>query len=143
MSTLNKVILIGNLGHDPSCKITDTGVEIANLSLATSEKWKDNNGEYQERTEWHDITFFGRAAEICKNYLTKGDKVCVEGSLKTETYTNKDGQEVTRTKITGRGLTMLSNKHSNKPDRTQKPKPEPKKQEDLDVADFTEDDLPF
>jgi len=143
MSTLNKVILIGNLGHDPSCKTTDTGVDIANLSLATSEKWKDNNGEYQERTEWHDITFFGRPAEVCKNYLSKGDKVCVEGSLKTETYTNKDGQEVTRTKITGRGLTMLGNKDSNNPDRTQKPKPEPKKQADLDVADFTEDDLPF
>lgn len=143
MSTLNKVILIGRLGHNPDMKTTDSGLEIANLSIATSDRWKDNAGEWQERTEWHDVVFFGKLAGVCKEYLTKGSSVCIEGSLKTEKYTNKQGQDVYRTKVTGRSLVMLSDNSNNK-DHTPQPKTESKPMVDIDPdVEFDDDDLPF
>ncbi len=97
---INKVILIGNLGQDPEVRYTQSGDAIANVSLATSETWKDKNtGEPQERTEWHRVVFFGKVAEIVKDYLHKGSKIYVEGQLRTRKWQDKDGQDRYTTEV--------------------------------------------
>src|SRR3990172_8245638 len=99
MSSLNKVILIGNLGRDPEIRYTQGGEPIANFSLATSERWTDKGGQKQERTEWHRVEVFGKQAQIARDYLTKGRSVCVEGSIRYEEWTDKDGNKRNTTKI--------------------------------------------
>ncbi len=86
---VNKVILVGTLGKDPEIRYTQSGTAVTEVSIATNESWKDKNGEKQERTEWHRITFWGKLAEIAGEYLKKGAQVYVEGSLRTEKYTDK------------------------------------------------------
>jgi len=89
---INKVILVGNLGNDPDVKATQGGTTITTISVATSEQWKDKQtGQAQERTEWHRVKFFGRLAEIAGDYLKKGSQVYIEGSLRTDKYTDKNG----------------------------------------------------
>jgi single-strand DNA-binding protein len=90
---INKVILVGNLGNDPEVRFSQSGTGVATMSIATSESWKDKNGEQQERTEWHRAKAFGRLAEVCGEYLKKGMQIYVEGSLRTEKYTDKNGVE--------------------------------------------------
>lgn len=98
--TINKVILIGNLGADPDVRYAPNGDPVANLSLATSEKWKDRNtGEPQERTEWHRVVIWGKLAEIAKQYLHKGSKVYIEGSLRTKKWQTQEGQDRYTTEI--------------------------------------------
>lgn len=105
---VNKVILVGNLGADPETRYTAGGVAITNIRIATSESWKDKQtGEQQERTEWHRIVFFNRLAEIAGEYLKKGRQVYVEGKLKTEKYTDKDGIERWSTDIVANEMQML------------------------------------
>lgn len=105
---INKAIIVGNLGADPTTKYTASGAAITSISVATSESWKDKQtGEQQERTEWHRIKFFGRLAEIAGEYLKKGRQVYVEGSIRTEKYTDKDGVERYSTEIIGNELQML------------------------------------
>jgi len=97
---INKVILIGNLGADPDVRYTQAGDPIANVNLATSESWKDKNtGEAQERTEWHRVVFFGKLAEIVKDYLHKGSKIYVEGQLRTRKWQDKEGQDRYTTEV--------------------------------------------
>ena len=108
MASVNKVILIGNLGRDPEVRYLPSGDAVANFSIATSEKWKDKSGEMQEQTEWHRISFFGRQAEICGEYLKKGSSVYVEGRLQTRKWTDKEGHERTTTEIRGDRMQMLS-----------------------------------
>jgi single-strand DNA-binding protein len=107
MASVNKVILIGNLGRDPEVRYLPSGDAVANFSIATTDKWKDKNGEMQEQTEWHRISFFGRQAEICGEYLRKGSSVYVEGRLQTRKWTDKDGNERTTTEIRGDRMQML------------------------------------
>ncbi len=107
MASVNKVILIGNLGRDPEVRYMPSGDAIANLSLATTETWKDKNGERQESTEWHRVVFFGRQAEVCGQYLKKGSQIYVEGSLRTRKYQDKDGQDRYITEIRGERMQML------------------------------------
>jgi single-strand DNA-binding protein len=107
MASVNKVILIGNLGRDPEVRYLPSGDAVANFSIATTEKWKDKNGEMQEQTEWHRISFFGRQAEICGEYLRKGSSVYVEGRLQTRKWTDKDGNEKYSTEIRGDRMQML------------------------------------
>jgi single-strand DNA-binding protein len=107
MASVNKVILIGNLGRDPEVRYLPSGDAVANLNLATTEKWKDKNGEQQEQTEWHRVAFFGRQAEICGEYLKKGSSVYVEGRLQTRKWTDKDGVERYSTEIRGERMQML------------------------------------
>jgi len=107
MASVNKVILIGNLGRDPEVRYLPSGDAVANFSIATTEKWKDKNGEMQEQTEWHRIAFFGRQAEICGEYLRKGSSVYVEGRLQTRKWTDKEGHERTTTEIRGDRMQML------------------------------------
>jgi len=104
---INKVILVGTLGKDPEVRYSQSGSAIASVSVATNEKWKDKNGEMQERTEWHRVKFFGRLAEIAGEYLKKGGQVYVEGSLRTEKYTDKQGVEKFSTDIIANEMQML------------------------------------
>ena len=104
---INKVILVGNLGNDPETRYSQSGSAITTISVATSESWKDKNGEQQERTEWHRVKFFGRLAEIAGEYLKKGRQVYIEGSLRTEKYTDKNGVEKYSTDIIANEMQML------------------------------------
>jgi single-strand DNA-binding protein len=104
---INKVILIGTLGKDPEVRYSQSGGAITSVSLATNEKWKDKNGEMQERTEWHRVKFFGRLAEIAGEYLKKGGQCYVEGKLRTEKYTDKQGVERYSTDIIADEMQLL------------------------------------
>ena len=105
---INKVFLIGNLGNDPETRYTQSGAAVTNISLATSETWKDKDtGQPQERTEWHRVVFFGRLAEISGEYLRKGSKVYIEGSLKTRKWQDQTGQDRYTTEIVAGEMQML------------------------------------
>lgn len=114
--SINKVILVGNLGRDPEIRATQDGREIANLAIATSESWKDkSSGERKEKTEWHRVAIFNEGlVNVAKNYLKKGSKVYLEGALQTRKWTDKDGQEKYSTEVVlqgyGSNLTMLDGK---------------------------------
>jgi single-strand DNA-binding protein len=110
MASVNKVILIGNLGRDPETRYTTGGDAICNLNIATSEQWKDKSGEKQERTEWHRVVLFGRQAEIAGEYLKKGRSVYIEGRLQTRKYTDKDGVEKYSTEIVGDRMQLLGSR---------------------------------
>lgn len=101
MSSVNKVILVGNLGRDPEIRSTQAGARIANLSIATSERWKDkNSGEAKEKTEWHRVVIFNdRLSDVCEKYLKKGSKVYIEGALETRKWTDNAGVEKYSTEI--------------------------------------------
>jgi single-strand DNA-binding protein len=108
MASVNKVIIVGNLGRDPEIRYMPSGDAIANIAVATSYKSKDRNtGEQKEQTEWHRISFFGRLAEIVGQYLKKGSSVYVEGRLQTRKYTDKDGVEKYATDIIAENMQML------------------------------------
>ena len=100
MASVNKVIIVGNLGQDPEVRYTQDGKPIANFSIATSESWKDKNtGEKKEKTEWHRVCVFGRIAEVCGEYLSKGSPVYIEGKLQTRKWQDKDGQDRYTTEV--------------------------------------------
>ncbi len=107
MASVNKVILIGNLGRDPETRYTADGTAIANVSIATTRRYKDASGQQQEETEWHRVAFFGRLAEIAGEYLRKGRSVYVEGRLRTRKWTDKDGNEKYTTEIVAENMQML------------------------------------
>ena len=99
MASVNKVILIGNLGKDPEIRYTQSGEPIANFSLATNEVWTDKSGQKQERVAWHRVEVFGKAAQVVRDYLTKGRPVYLEGSIRYDEWTDKDGNKRNTTKI--------------------------------------------
>ena len=108
MASVNKVILIGNLGRDPESRHAPSGDMICNLNIATTETWRDRNtGENREATEWHRVVFFGRTAEVAAQYLRKGSQVYVEGRLQTRKWTDKDGNDRYTTEIRGDIMHML------------------------------------
>jgi single-strand DNA-binding protein len=108
MASVNKVIIVGNLGADPETRYTPGGDAITNIRVATTDKWKDKaSGEMKEATEWHRIAFFGRLAEVAGEYLKKGAQVYVEGSLRTRKWQDKDGQDRYSTDIRGDVMQML------------------------------------
>ena len=110
---VNKVILIGNLGKDPEVRYMPSGSAVTNVTIATSETWKDKqSGDKQERTEWHNVVFFNRLAEIAGEYLKKGSKVYVEGSLRTRKWQDKEGKDRYTTEIVVNEMTMLGGKSS-------------------------------
>jgi single-strand DNA-binding protein len=155
MASINKVILIGNLGADPETRYLPSGEAVTNIRVATTDRWKDKQtGELKEATEWHRIAFFGLLAEIASEYLKKGAQVYIEGSLHTRKWQDKDGQERYITEVRGSTLKMLSRREEGSEGRenggserrpAQRPtksaeKPAPKAQGRF--ADL-EDDLPF
>ena len=108
MASVNKVILVGNLGNDPEVKYMPSGGAVTNISIATTENWKDKNtGEKQERTEWHRVVFFNRLAEIVGEYLRKGSPLYIEGSLRTRKWQDQSGQDRYTTEIVAREMQML------------------------------------
>jgi single-strand DNA-binding protein len=108
MASVNKVIIVGNLGADPETRYTPGGDAVTNIRVATTDKWKDKaSGEMKEATEWHRISFFGRLAEVAGEYLKKGSQVYVEGSLRTRKWQDKDGQDRYSTDIRGDVMQML------------------------------------
>lgn len=107
---MNKAIIIGNLGADPDTRQTASGDAVANLSVATTEKWKDKQGNRQEKTEWHRVVVFGRLAEIAGQYLKKGAKVAIVGSIETRKWQDDQGQNRYSTEIKARELEMLDSR---------------------------------
>ena len=108
---VNKVILVGNVGNDPEVRYMPNGNAVANVSVATSDSWKDRNtGDQQERTEWHRVVFFNRLAEIAGEYVRKGSKLYIEGSLRTRKWQGQDGQDRYTTEIVGSEMQMLDSR---------------------------------
>jgi single-strand DNA-binding protein len=110
MASVNKVILIGNLGRDPETRYTTGGDAVTNLRIATTDTWKDKAGEKQEKTEWHTVVLFGRQAEIAGEYLKKGRPVYIEGRLQTRKWTDKEGVEKYSTEIVGDRMQLLGSR---------------------------------
>ena len=111
MASVNKVIIVGNLGRDPETRYMPSGEAVTSISVATTDKWKDRQtGEQREATEWHRISFFSKLAEIAGQYLKKGSQVYVEGRLKTRKYTDKDGVEKYATEIVADTMQMLGSR---------------------------------
>ncbi len=108
MASLNKVMLIGNLGKDPEVRYTASGTAVASFSLATSERFKSKSGEWEERTEWHNVTLWGRLAEIAGEYLAKGKTVYIEGRLQTRKWQDRDGRDRYTTEVVADKMQMLS-----------------------------------
>ena len=109
MASVNKVILIGNVGRDPEIRYTQSGEPIANFTLATNEVWNDKSGQKQERTEWHRVEVFGKTAQVVRDYVTKGRPVYIEGSIRYEEWTDKDGNKrnTTRIRVSGPGSRLV------------------------------------
>jgi single-strand DNA-binding protein len=137
MASLNKVTLIGRLGKDPEVRRTQTGDAITNLSIATSEKYKDKKtGQYVENTEWHRVTAFGSLAEIMEKYLNKGQEVYIEGSIHTRKWTDASGVEKYSTDIKANSMLMLGDKKDSAPRAEPKHEPKP-------ANEIIDDDVPF
>ena len=149
---VNKVILIGNLGKDPEVRYMPNGNAVANVTLATSESWKDKNtGETQERTEWHRVVFFRKLAEIVGEYVKKGSKIYVEGRLQTRKWQDQSGQDRYTTEIVANEMQMLGARGGDSAPRPQQgsggfrdnqPSQQPQSQPAAD-NDFTDDDIPY
>ena len=141
---VNKVILVGNLGQKPEMRYTATQSAVANLSVATTESWKDKeSGEMRDKTEWHRVVYFGKLAEIVEKYLDKGSSVYIEGKLQTRKWQDKNGADRWTTEIVGSELTMLGSRSSSTnssmaPDQSESPFPE-----DDSGQGLTDDDIPF
>jgi single-strand DNA-binding protein len=110
MRGVNKVILIGNLGKDPELRYLPSGGPVVKFSLATGARWKDKDGQLQERTDWHNIVAFGRTAEVCNEYLKKGSPIYVEGRIQTRSYDDRDGNKRWMTEIIAQSVNMLGRK---------------------------------
>lgn len=150
MASVNKVIIVGNLGADPEIRVSPGGEAICNLRIATTEAWKDKNtGERREATEWHRVAFFGKLADIAGQYLRKGSQVYIEGSLRTRKYQDQSGQDRYVTEIRGAEMKMLGSRSdaAPAPQREAAPRKEPRRQTQPPqpqggFGDFS-DDIPF
>lgn len=142
---INKVILIGNLGADPEVRYLPSGGAVANLRLATSESWKDKEtGALQEQTEWHRVVFFNRLGEIAGEYLRKGSKIYVEGSIRTRKWQDQSGQDRYTTEIVGRELQMLDSKGAGMPaNANNNSNMAPEAPSAPEMMDDFNDDIPF
>ncbi len=154
MAGVNKVILIGNVGQDPEIRDLPSGSKVANFSLATSETYTDRSGQRQTQTEWHRLELWERLAEIAQNYIKKGDPLYVEGKIKNERWTDKDGVEKTGVRIRVNSIQLLGSRSSGdsqegsiSPYKSEEKQVEPEPKPDLNPTqtnDFAEeDDLPF
>jgi single-strand DNA-binding protein len=130
-SSVNKVILVGNLGQDPESRFTPQGTAVTNLSIATNESWKDQNGDIQERTEWHRVVMYGRMAETAVEYMKKGQMVYVEGRLNTREWEDQNQVKRKTTEIRCDNFTMLGRRGNGSP------------QENSSAKENVDDDLPF
>tara|TARA_B100001027_G_scaffold204148_1_gene166107 strand:- start:207 stop:638 length:432 start_codon:yes stop_codon:yes gene_type:complete len=139
---VNKVILVGNLGQKPEMRYTATQTAVANLSIATTESWKDKeSGENRDKTEWHRVVFFGNLAEIAEKYLDKGSSVYVEGKIQTRKWQDKDGNDKWTTEVLGNQLTMLGSRPSS--DSSMQSNDSTPFPEDDSGPGLSDDDIPF
>jgi len=141
MASVNKAIIVGRLGRDPELRYTPSGQAVANFSVATTNRWKNQSGENQESTEWHNIVLWGRQAELAKEYLAKGRQVYIEGRIQTRNYQDKDGIQRYRTEIVGQVMQFLDSRGQASSDYSSPPPPD----DDQAPMDNTvdDDDLPF
>jgi len=142
MASVNKVILVGNLGRDPEVRYTQGGTAVANFTMATTDRWSDTSGEKKERTEWHRIVVWAKQAEIVGEYLRKGRQVYVEGSLQTREWTDREGNKRYTTEVRAQRVQMLGARGDGQPAGPSQP------EEATAVADgssggYEEDDIPF
>lgn len=151
--SVNKVVLIGRLGKDPEVRIMPNGESVANVTLATSENWKDKSGVKQEKTEWHNLVFYRRTAEVAGEYLKKGSQIYIEGKLQTRKWQTKEGQDRYSTEIIVHEMQMLGGKAASQPNQFA-PQTAPKKDDDFDIPfgdsvksknmnDWGDEDWPF
>jgi len=141
---INKVILVGNIGQDPETKYMPNGNAVTNASVATSESWKDKDGSKQERTEWHRVVFFNKLGEIAGQYLKKGSKVYIEGSLRTRKWQDQSGQDKYTTEIVASDMHMLDSRGSGDAVVTESGGAQaPKAATDSQGFDDFEDPIPF
>lgn len=142
--SVNKVILVGRLGQNPEVRYTPSGAAVANFSVATNEAWTDKSGQKQERTEWHKVVVWGKLAELCSQYLTKGRQAYVEGRLQTRQWQDKDGQTKYTTEIQAQTVQFLGGNSTSA--STNGPSPDhtgSSRNESTGDPTFTEDDIPF
>src|SRR5687768_1185190 len=148
MASVNKVILIGNLGRDPETRYLPSGDAVTNISVATTEKWRDKGGEQQEHTEWHRVAFFGKTAEIAGEYLKKGSPVYVEGRIRTRKWQDKEGNDKYSTEIVADRMQLLGGRSGGAESMAREPatatagsgsKPAPRK----GTIEELDDDIPF
>ena len=139
--TINKVILIGRLGADPDVRYTPSGQAVATLSIATNEVWKDQDGNNQERTDWHRVVLWRRQAEVAGEYLKKGHRVYIEGQLRTRSWDDKDGVKRWTTEVIAQNMQLLESRQSAGAGAPMEPPPLP--DEDIPDSGASEDDLPF
>jgi len=142
MSGVNKVILVGNLGANPEMRFTQAGQAVANLRLATTERWTDKNGQKQEATEWHRVVVWGKQAEIVGQYLTKGRQVYVEGRIRTRQWQDQQGQKRYTTEIVAQNVQMLGGRGERAPDDVGATVPSDGPPNG-DMEPATDDDIPF
>jgi single-strand DNA-binding protein len=149
--SVNKVILLGNVGKDPEVKFLPSGLPVANLTLATSERFKDKSGEWQDKTEWHNLTAYQRLAEIIRDYVKKGNKLYVEGRIQTRSWDDQaSGQKKYRTEIIVNELVLLSGRGEGdtggggpRSNTTSFDQRAPVHQEEYAGTEITDDDIPF
>lgn len=147
MASVNKVILVGNLGADPEARYLPNGDAVSNLRIATTDTWKDKDGNKQEAVEWHRVSAFGKLAEICNQYLKKGSQVFIEGAIRTRKWQDKDGQDRYTTEIKAHEMKMLGSRpqqggQSEQPEPRQQQRGSPAPSAPGSFNDF-EDDIPF
>ena len=139
MASVNKVILLGNLGRDPEVRFTQGGTPVANFTMATTDRWSDPSGEKKEKTEWHRIVVWGKQAEIAGEYLKKGRPVFVEGSLQTREWTDREGNKRYTTEVRAQRLQLLGRPD----DRGASAGAAPAEETGEPSGGFAEDDIPF
>ena len=140
---LNKVILIGRLGRDPEVRYMPNGEAVCNFSVATSESWKDKNGQRQESTEWHNVTMYRKLAEIAGKYLTKGSQVYLEGKIQSRKYQGKDGIERTAYDIIVNEMKMLGGGNGEQQAQAETPTPPRRQAAPATPVEDIDDDVPF
>ena len=144
MASVNKVILVGNLGADPESRFAPSGDAICNISVATTETWKDKTtGDKKESTEWHKVGFYGKLAEIAGQYLRKGSQVYIEGSLRTRKWQDKNGQDRYTTEIRGDVMKMLGGKPEGQQQPAAPRQQTQQRQQSAPPAGAFDDDIPF
>ena len=142
MASEKKAIIVGNLGKDPEIRYAQSGTAVANFSVATNEAWNNRDGQREERTEWHRVVVFGKLAEICGKYLTKGKQVYIEGRLQTRNWDDRDGNKRTTTEIVAANMVMLGRTGGGATDSIAPPiEEDPYGKGSL--PDPKEDDIPF
>lgn len=143
MASVNKAIIVGNLGKDPEVKFLTNGDAVCSFSIATTDSWKDKEGQKQEKTEWHNIVMYRKLAEIAGEYLKKGSPIYVEGALQTRKWTNKEGQERYTTEIVANSMQMLGGKPQEKQQTPQEPQEDKYEAPKPSVEGDDNEDIPF